>query len=164
MGKTFCLLFVLLFSTLSFAQGKIMQFDVGVYSGEGVLNKSPIGPMPYDITLTIEASGRITRVQTLKDGTVISDSEWQIVYPNQGQSFHFVDNKGTVVGNGMCGDAQYCRYSFLYDDPSRGGQTLYISEDLVRTGNTWSRMGRVFKPGSGRETLEEWSEVLVKNP
>ncbi|MCB0367114.1 MAG: hypothetical protein H6624_00330 [Bdellovibrionaceae bacterium] len=163
MTKILTLLCVIALNAPAIAEVKTMSFTPGVYSGEGILSKSDFGPIPYLLTLTIGTSGSIRRVQSLKDGTVISDSLWQIVYATQGGAFHFVDPNGVTVGNGFCGSLEHCRYNFVYDDPDRGVQ-VFITEDLVRTDDRWSRKGRVFKSGATRETLEEWSEVLVKNP
>lgn len=144
------------------AQPTVRHFESGVYSGEGMVTKSQSGAFPYDLTLTIEDSGRITRVQKLKDGSVVSDSEWQIVYPTHGPSFHFVDKNGIVIGNGMVGDDRHARYSFHYECPEYN-MTLFIEEDFVRDGDLVHRKGRMFKPGSGRETLQEWHETLRKS-
>ncbi|MCB0367115.1 MAG: helix-turn-helix transcriptional regulator [Bdellovibrionaceae bacterium] len=143
-------------------QPVIQHFESGIYFGEGLCTKSESGPFPYDLWLTIEESGRITRLQKLKDGTVISDSEWQIVYPTHGSSFHFVDKDGVVIGNGMVGDDHYIRYSFHYSDPAFEGLTFFIEEDIIREGESLHRKGRMFKPGSGRETLQEWRETLSR--
>lgn len=150
--------------TSKFRQPQAVQrhFESGVFKGEGTATKSQIGPFAYDLVLTIEDNDRITRLQTLKDGTVISDTEWQIVYPTHGPSFHFVDKHGVVIGNGMVGDDRHCRYSFMHQDPDQGGRDVFVEEDVIRDGDRWERSGRVFKPGCGRETLEEWTEVLMK--